>query len=368
MNPLNGLKARLQALESQDLLRVRTASGANAGLIDVCSNDYLGLGRQVVSRETAGTSGAGASRLIGGTTQPHEELERALADWVGMPQTLLFSSGYAANVGAISSLAGPGHVVISDELNHASIIDGCRLSRARVVVVPHRDTAAVARALGSLGADEPAWVVTESYFSMDGDSPDLPALRNLCDAAGAALYVDEAHALGVFGSQGAGLCHVSRVKPDVLVGTLGKAVGVQGAFVAARGLVLDYLWNHARSFVFSTAPSPVLTAVALDNLRRVRAAELARRRLETLSTRLREALGPRLASSQHGPVFPIVVGTPERAARLVSKLREVGFFAVSIRPPTVPAGTSRLRVSLRANLADDDFLRLAAALKECLAL
>jgi len=267
----------------------------------------------------------------------------------------------------LSAIAGPDDLFVSDELNHASIIDGCRLSRARVAVVPHRDADAVERALATAGPQEAAWVVTESYFSMDGDSPDLERLRRVCDAHDAALYVDEAHALGVFGPEGGGLCRATGARPDLLVGTLGKAVGVQGAFAAGGADLLDYVWNRARSFVFSTAVSPALADLALDQVRRARADGGARARLRAHSTRLRELLGNGVAVGCTGPIFPIILGSPERAARAVDVLRENGFLAVAIRPPTVPAGACRLRISLNAVLTDEELARLAAAIRQCLA-
>jgi 8-amino-7-oxononanoate synthase len=303
--------------------------------------------------------------LVTGTHECHTVLERALADWVGLPEALVFSSGYAANTGALSAIAGAGHLIVSDQLNHASIVDGCRLSRARVVVVPHRDCDAIERALRESDPQQPRWVVTESYFSMDGDSPDLSRLRRLCDAFQAGLCVDEAHALGVFGPHGSGLCSALGVRPDVLVGTLGKAVGVQGAFVAGSRTVTDYLWNRARSLVFSTAISPLLAQVTLENVEAVRGDDPGRLRLRELCIRFRELLGD-AAGSTTGPIFPILLGTPDRATAAARALAAQGFLAVAIRPPTVPNGTSRLRVSLTTQLTDDDIVRLAAALRECL--
>ena len=374
MNPISKLRARLESLASQGLLRHRDRSfasepapGGGPSLIDVCSNDYLGYAGEPVSRETVAAAGSGASRLINGTRPVHRALERELASWVNAENTLVFSSGYAANVGLLSALAGPGDLIVSDELNHASIIDGCRLSRARLVVVPHRDPDAVEHALATAEAQEAAWVVTESYFSMDGDSPDLERLRRVCDAHDAALYVDEAHALGVFGPGGGGLCRATGVHPDLLVGTLGKAVGVQGAFAASGSDVLDLVWNRARSFVFSTAVSPVLAEVALAHVRRARADDAARARLRALSSKFRELLGSSLPADCAGPIFPLVLGGPERALRAVDVLRASGFSGVAIRPPTVPAGACRLRISLNALLTDEDLVRLATAIRQCLA-
>ncbi|HVU03341.1 MAG TPA: 8-amino-7-oxononanoate synthase [Polyangiaceae bacterium] len=359
------LTDELRRLESEGLLRSPSDPGVPAGALDVCSNDYLGYARATVSRETDAQWGAGASRLIYGTSEAHRALEREVADWVGTEDALLFSSGYAANVGLLSALLQPGDTVVSDRLNHASIVDGCRLGRATVRVVPHLDSDAVAGALRGAASGR-RYVVTESYFSMDGDSPDLRALRGLCDSRDAALLVDEAHALGVLGPAGSGLCRDSGVVPDgVLVG-LGKAIGVQGALVAGSSLLIRFLWNRARSFVFTTAPSPVLAEVALDRVRTARANDAARARLAALGARLETALGPlraRLPPKRHGPIFPVVLGSPERAGQAAAALRSHGFLAQAIRPPTVPDGESRLRIALRATLSDDDVDRLASALR-----
>jgi 8-amino-7-oxononanoate synthase len=263
----------------------------------------------------------------------------------------------------LSALARPGDLIVSDAFNHASIIDGCRLSRARVEIVPHLDLAAVAAAL-ALPVEGRRWVVTETYFSMDADSPDLRALHALCAAHGAHLLLDEAHALGVFGPAGAGLARAAGVVPDVLMGTLGKAVGVQGAFVAGSAELADLLWTRARSFVFTTAPSPLLAELALSAVREVIADDAARtvlaRHVRLLETHLAGLSTP----GRHGPIFPIPLGTPDRALRAASALRDRGFLAQAIRPPTVPAGSSRLRVALHADLTEDAVMRLATALRD----
>lgn len=362
-DPLGALRERLAVLESQGLLRERRAPATGAA-IDVSSNDYLGYGRRIVSRETNAPAGAGASRLVTGTLPCHHALEQTLADWVRLPESLAFSSGYAANVGTLSTIAGPGDLIVSDQLNHASIVDGCRLSRARIAVVPHLGLDAIDRALRASEHARTRWVVTESVFSMDGDSPDLPTLRKLCDAHGAGLYVDEAHALGIFGPEGAGLCAASGVIPDVLVGALGKAVGAQGAFVAGAPALIHSLWNFARSFVFSTAVSPLLAEAALENVRAVRADDAARRRLELVCRRFR-ALLDAASGPCTGPIFPVVLGTADRAKQAVEILGQHGFLAVAIRPPTVPEGTSRLRISLSADITDSDLTRLADAVRQC---
>lgn len=300
-------------------------------------------------------SGAGASRLVTGNHPAHEGAERVIADWLQTESALLFSSGYAANVGLISSLAGPRDVVVSDALNHASIIDGCRLSGARVVVVPHLDVSAVERALASAEDAARRWVVTESYFSMDGDSPDLAALRAGCDEHGAGLIVDEAHAIGVFGPAGRGLCAAAGVRPDVVVGGGGKALGLSGAFVAGPAVLRAWLWNRARSFVFSTGIPPLHAHALAVRAKRAAADEEGRERLRTLCRRFAEglrALG--WEGTARGPIFPWVLGPAETAARFSSALSAHGVRVLPIRPPTVPSGTSRLRISLHAALSDDD--------------
>jgi 8-amino-7-oxononanoate synthase len=366
LSPLDFLDSELDRIAQLGLLRDRNQS-APEGILDVCSNDYLGYGRRPVSRETlTASAGAGASRLIHGTRAEHRALEAEFADWMGTEDALLFPTGYAANIGVISALAGPGDLIVSDALNHASTIDGCRLARARTEVVPHRDLAEVRRAL-ALPVSGRRWMLTESYFSMDANSPDLRALRGLCDEAGAALIVDEAHALGLFGPGGAGLCAADGVKPDVVIGTLGKAVGVQGAFVAGTRSLTAYLWNRARSFVFTTAPSPLVTAVALEHVRALRRDDASREQLLRLCSAFERDLGPLRAlfpPDRHGPIFPLLFGTPDRARAVATALTERGFLALPIRPPTVPEGTSRLRLALRSTLPPESVAALARTLLE----
>jgi 8-amino-7-oxononanoate synthase len=365
-------EAGLLRTPDDGLERVRLAERFGTAFLDLSSNDYLGLAADHVSRETLlSTKGAGASRLIYGTRPEHLALEAELADWVGHEAALLFSSGYAANVGALAALLAPSDHVFSDALNHASLIDGCRLSRAQVHVFPHRDLDALARALDAAPSSGARWVVVESYFSMDGDGPDLPRLRALCDAHGAALYVDEAHSLGVFGPSGAGLCAAAGVRPDVLLGALGKAVGSHGAFIAGSAVLRTWLWNRARSFVFSTAPSPLAADASLEQVRRARAAEAERSRVLELSLHLRAELGRRgvpCLSESFGPILGLVVGDAERALATAARLREAGILVQAIRPPTVPRGTARLRITISARHSAPQLTRaaelLAAALQE----
>jgi 8-amino-7-oxononanoate synthase len=362
--------------DSSDGLRARAVDAAQRlgrPVVDAFSNDYLGLAGGDVSRETPvqsrAPSGAGASRLIHGTHAEHVALEAELAAWVGFESALLFSAGYTANVGIAQALGGPGSVFVSDALNHASLIDGCRLSRARVEVVPHLSLEGADRCLAEHAGAALRCVITESYFSMDGDGPDLRLLRALCDRHDAVLVVDEAHALGVFGAEGAGRCQALGVTPDVLVGTLGKSVGTQGAFVASSARVRELLWNRARSFVFSTAPSPALAKLSMFHVTGTRAPPGAPPRLDELARTLRSGLAERrvpMVSGSFGPIVPLLVGHERRALEVVERLADEGVLAQAIRPPTVPPGTARVRLTVKATWQDDTPARVASAVASTL--
>ncbi len=357
----------LADLAEKSLLREPPARASAVRLArNYCSNDYLGYASEGVGA-IEGRAGAGASRLVFGEVAMHLEAERVLSELVGAPASLLFASGYAANVGALAALARAGDLVVSDALNHASLVDGCRLSRATVRVVPHVDLAAIEEALASSSASR-RWVVVESYYSMDGDGPDLAALRALCDRHGAGLVVDEAHALGVWGPEGRGRLADAGVRADVVIGTLGKSVGLQGAFVAGSALLRTYLWNRARSFVFSTGVSPLLASLVPDRVARLRADEAGRRRLWQRSAALREGLERlgRPAAASMGPIVPWLVGDAHEALRLAAELRARGFLVQAIRPPTVPAGSSRLRLTVTARHEERDLAELLEALAQVL--
>jgi 8-amino-7-oxononanoate synthase len=356
MSALGFLKDELNALELSGLLRDPASALVPPGHIDLCSNDYLGYGRRRI--ELGERGGAGASRLVTGTFSAHLEAEAALASWLGHPSALLFSSGYAANVGVLSALGGEGDLIISDERNHASIIDGCRLSRARIVVAPHLRVEAIEAALRASARRR--FVVVESYYSMDGDSPDLAAIRGLCTAHGAALIVDEAHAVGVFGDSGRGRCAEVGVTPDVLVGTLGKALGLGGAFVAGPASLRTFLWNRARSFVFSTGLSPALSALLASRVGEVASDDAGRARLRLVERTLRAALD----LGGEGPVVPVVLGEAASAVRASSWLRERGIVVQAIRPPTVAPGASRLRMTGTAALQDEELAFVTETLLE----
>lgn len=354
------LAGELEALRAAGLLRERQAPSA-ASVRTFCSNDYLGL----AAREGADghPGGAGASRLVMGDRPEHHALEDGFARYLGREAALLFPSGYAANVGLVSALAGRGDLVVSDALNHASLVDGARLSRATVRVVPHLDAGAVEAALQDREAFRRAFVVTESYFSMDADSPDLARLSGIAKRLDAALLVDEAHALGILGPRGRGLAADPSVEADAVVGTLGKSFGAAGAIVAGSELLRSWLWNRARSFVFTTGVSPTVAARATDNLALVQAAEDLRASVLSRAEQLRagmRALG--LSPSGHGPIVPWVLGSPEVALEVAARLRSLGILVQAIRPPTVPTGTARIRFTVTATHTAEDVDGLLAAL------
>jgi 8-amino-7-oxononanoate synthase len=340
-------------LDRRNLLRQRPAPTAE-GQLSFCSNDYLALARLPAPGHA---SGSGASRLVTGERSDHVALEKAVAELVNLPDALVFSSGYAANIGVLSALAGPDDLIVSDALNHASIVDGSRLSRARTIVVPHLDVGAVERALRAPRTGR-AIVVTESYFSMDADGPDLRVLRRVCDEHGAVLVVDEAHALGVLGPDGRGLCLEAGVAPDALVGTFGKSFGAGGAFVAGCPALVTWLWNRARSFVFSTGLSPAVAAAAKRGIEIARAEPERRGRVLAAAAQLRrgmQQLG--LEPRGFGPIVPWVVGDPGKAVAAAQALRVAGVDAAAIRPPSVPVGTARLRFTVTAAHEEADVAR-----------
>lgn len=359
-SPLRHLEGALHALDNANLRRHRPAPQP-FDATSFCSNDYLGLA--AISVETSGNPGAAASRLIVGERAEHVALERALCEWLGVESTLVFTSGYAANVGLISALAARGDLIISDERNHASIIDGARLSRAEVEVVPHLDTAAVANALATHPSGR-RWVITEGYFSMDADSPDLRALRQICDTHDAALIVDEAHSLGVLGPDGRGVSADQGVIPDALVGTFGKALGAGGAFVAGPPMLIDWLWNKARSFVFSTGLSPLVAQCALRGVEAAQLRPELRARTALVAHTLRAALAEvGRPAAGYGHILPVIFGTPTAAIEAMRQLAELGVQAQAIRPPTVAPGSSRLRLAASAQHTERDVMTAVGAIR-----
>jgi 8-amino-7-oxononanoate synthase len=297
----------------------------------------------------------------------HRALEHELALFSGQAGALLFSTGYAANVGTIPALVGPGDIVFSDALNHASLIDGARLSRARIVIYRHADPDDLADKLArQRGEGRVALIVSESLFSMDGDRAPLAALGALAQRHDAGLMIDEAHALGALGPEGRGLLALAGVRPDVTIGTLGKAFGGQGAFAAGSQPVVDLLRNRARSFVFSTAPAPALAAAALAALPLVRAADALRARLSDHARTLRKGLSELGYQVLPGDsaIIPVLVGGCEPTMALSQRLLERGVFVHGIRPPTVPQGAARLRVVPSAAHTEQDLAEALAAFAE----
>ena len=331
-------------------------------VICMCSNNYLGLANHPqiaqAAREAATAYGFGAcaARHITGSSSCHVRAERAIADFMGQPKALLFSTGYSANVGSVQALSTRDTLVLSDELNHASLIDGCRLGRGQVRIYRHGDVEHAAALL----RDErhhyrAALVLTESVFSMDGDQAPLVALRDLTHRHRAALIVDEAHALGVVGSSGRGLCAQLGVSADLVTGTFGKAFGASGAFATGPAPVVRWIENCARSYLFSTAPSPVVAAAAVVAIALVEAAEQGRTRLSENAARLRAGLRELAypVPEGDGHIIPVVLGAASAATRVSAHLLEHGVFVHGIRPPTVPAGTSRLRLTPMATHSPD---------------
>ena len=357
-------RSELAALEAAGRLRTpRTIDGATGPVCTVdgvvldnfSSNDYLSLAADPrLARAAAGAMeregfGAGASRLITGSLASHAALEREVADWMRCSGVRVFNTGYAANVGVLTSLAGSSDRIFSDELNHASIIDGCRLSRARVDVYPHRDLGALEALLSSSERGRRRIIVTESLFSMDGDIADLAALHSLARRHAAALVVDEAHAIGAHGEEGRGLCATAGVEPDVLVGTFGKSLGTFGAFAATTRAIADLLWNRARPFVFSTALPPAIPAATRASIEIVRGSEgTERRRTLARHARMIRELVPFAGGAIDSAIAPILVGDDRATMALSSTLLAERVLVQGIRPPTVPTGTSRLRLSLAA--------------------
>ncbi|CAN5118884.1 8-amino-7-oxononanoate synthase [soil metagenome] len=354
------LEADLEALRVRDQLRERPAP-LPPGAVSFSTNDYLGLAGSTEIERAA--LGAGASRLVAGEREAHTALEGLVASWLQTEAALVFSSGYAANVGLVAALVGPGDLVVSDALNHASLIDGIRLSRARVVVTPHLDAKAVARALAER-SERRAWIVTESYFGMDADTAPLAQLRESADRYGAGLLIDEAHALGVLGPEGRGLAAQAGIVPDALMGTFGKSFGSQGAFVAGSSLLIRWLWNRARSFVFSTGISPLLAVAAKTQLERALAEPWRRERVLAHATRLRNGLAGAgyPVGDTVGPIVPWILGSERAALAAQDRLREQGLHAVAIRPPTVPEGTSRIRLAASAAQSEAEIDRLVLAI------
>ncbi len=351
------LERRLRTIRSREGAVVATDAGT---AVDFSANDYLGLATDprlaAAARSAISTSGTGAtaSRLIAGNGIEHDQLDADLATFLGTQAALSFSTGYAANTGAIPALVGRGDVIFADELNHASLIDGCRLSRATVHVYPHANIDALAAAIRSeRRKHRRALIVTDGMFSMDGDFAPLADLVDLAREHDAWTYVDDAHALGVTGAGARGTAEVQGVLSDVdiIAGTLGKALGAAGAFVAGSALLRQWLVNRARSFVFSTGPMPAQAAAAREGVRIASSDSALRGRVAANARRLRASLtstGIEVVGEPDAHIIPIVIGGAARTMAIGAALAERGFLVGAVRPPTVPDGTSRLRLTVSA--------------------
>lgn len=380
---LEGLALRLAEIDQQGLYRrrriVQRETGASLQangrtLVDFCSNDYLGLASHpdVVAAFKRGAEaygvGSTASHLICGHSPAHHALEEELADFVGRERALLFSTGYMANLGAISVLAGRGATVIEDRLNHASLIDGVQLAGARLKRYAHGDVSDLA---GKLGVSSDALVVTDGVFSMDGDVAPLPAMVEVAVRAGATLMVDDAHGLGVLGPTGGGVIEVyglsSRDVP-VLVGTLGKAFGTFGAFIAGDQDLIEFLIQRARTYVYTTALPPAVAEATRASLRLVKEESWRREKLRRLVGRFREGalqMGLPLMESET-PIQPLLLGGNEAVITAGQRLSEAGFMVMPIRPPTVPANSARLRITFNAHHEMEQVDRLLDVLRSAI--
>ncbi|MFJ4433003.1 8-amino-7-oxononanoate synthase [Pseudomonas sp. NPDC089395] len=377
------LAARLAERRAADLYRQRPLLETPQGpqvvvdgqpLLAFCSNDYLGLANhpEVIAAWQAGAErwgvGGGASHLVIGHSTPHHAVEEALAELTGRPRALLFSTGYMANLGAITALVGQGDTVLQDRLNHASLLDGGLLSGARFSRYLHNDAASLASRLDKAVGN--TLVVTDGVFSMDGDLADLPALAKVARSRGAWLMVDDAHGLGTLGAQGGGIVEHFGLGIDdvpVLIGTLGKACGTSGAFVAGSEALIEALVQFARPYIYTTSQPPALACATLKSLELLRRETWRREHLAALIHQFREGaeqIGLQLLDSPT-PIQPILIGDSAQALRLSRMLRERGLLVTAIRPPTVPVGSARLRVTLSAAHSEAQVQLLLNALAEC---
>jgi len=387
---LDEFPARIAALDAAHLRRQRRAvvpAGGAHLLVDgvpmlaFCSNDYLGLAGHAALAEAACAGarefgvGSGGSPLVSGHSAANAALEADLARFVGLPRALYFYAGYATNAGIVPALVGEGDALFSDALNHACLIDGARLSRARIHRYPHADLAALEAALAASPARRKL-VITDAVFSMDGDVADIPALLALCERHDALLLLDDAHGFGVLGPQGrgalaeAGLVGEQASRRVLYMATLGKAAGVAGAFVAGDGALIEWLLQKTRSYIFATAAPPLLARALQASLELIEAEDSRREHLARLVQRLRDGLAPLLRGTHwqlgesRTAVQAVVIGANDEALAAMEGLRQRGLWVPAIRPPTVPEGTARLRIALSAAHTEADVDRLLQALAE----
>ena len=375
------LQARLNLRREEHLYRTRlnVASGCSStlsvegrSLINFCSNDYLGLaGHPDISlalkqaADVYGT-GSGASHLVSGHSVVHHKLEEQLAEYTGRPRALLFSTGYMANIGAINALIGRRDLVLQDQLNHASLLDGGRLSQADFQRYKHVDMASLEQRLEQSSAERKL-IVTDGVFSMDGNLAPLREISRLAEKHSAWLMVDDAHGVGVLGQQGGGLVEELNMTVEqvpVLVGTLGKSFGTFGAFVAGSEALIETLIQFSRSYIYTTALPPAIAAATLASLKIVREESWRRDKLVQLVARFRrgaQQIGLQLAES-NTPIQPVLINNDEKVMQVGQQLRAAGFLVGAIRPPTVPVGTGRLRITFSADHSEEQVDQLVAAL------
>lgn len=347
-------------------------------VLSFCSNDYLGLAahpdikhafQQAVNVEGAGS---GAAHLLTGHSRYHQQLEEALADFTGQQRVLLFSTGYMANLGVIDGLLQRGDAVIQDKLNHASLLDGGRLSDAEQLRFAHADMQRLHQRLHQVSTAKHKLIASDGVFSMDGDIAPLPEIMTLAQQHHAAVLIDDAHGFGVIGKDGRGTVSHFQLPAEqspIIVGTLGKAFGTGGAFVAADEVVIETLVQQARSYVYTTAQPPAVAAATLCSLKLVQAESWRRERLQSLISRFRKGagqLGLQLMPSMT-PIQPVVIGSEEKVIAAGKQLEQQGILVGVIRPPTVPKGTARLRITLSASHKEDDVDRLLSALEHACA-
>jgi len=380
--PLSYLSDELKNLEATGLRRHRRVLESPQGArivvdgrecLSFCSNDYLGLASHPALIEAAQSAaacygvGAGASHLVSGHSVLHHELETALAAFTGLPSALLFSTGYMANLGIVTALAGRDDEIFADKLNHASLNDAVLLSRAKFTRYPHLDLAVLEKRLAASRAKRKL-VVTDAVFSMDGDMAPVSELLALCERHDALLVLDDAHGFGVLGAGGRGILEHFGIASEriVYMATLGKAAGVFGAFVAGPAELTDYLVQRARTYIYTTATPPLLSAALSASLRLIEGEAWRRERLRELIAGLRQGLKLRRwhLMDSTTPIQPVIIGTNQETLAVSDALRERGIWVPAIRPPTVPKGEARLRISLSAAHSLEDVAKLAVALNE----
>jgi 8-amino-7-oxononanoate synthase len=351
-------------------------------LLNFGANDYLGLAVQMrddIENSNAGTDsgdgecwqvagGSGASALLSGWTVQHQRLSEQIAELEATESAVVFPTGFAACSGTVSALAEAGDLILSDQLNHASLIDGCRMSRAKRIVYPHADWQTVDSILRQRRHEfERVWIVTNTVFGMDGYVAPMDRLNEIARDHTACLIADEAHGTGVLGEDGSGVCEALGVKDQVVIriGTLSKAVGSQGGFVAAPRVVIDHLVNHCRSLIYSTSLTPAAVAAASAGIDHIRTQPERRQRVKMLARRVRSELSIESRNDLEAsvPIIPVVVGDDSQAVRVSRQLAELGFYVPAIRPPTVAEGTARLRISLSAAHQDEMIEQLLNAIR-----